>query len=666
MLPQQQTPLDLERARVRDLMKYYTPQLNSQRSSISTHWAPDVSSKENCDETGPSMPAVKGSEAPDDSKRLTHDSTLTAFAQLGAFRLECERSFISLMDHDNQYILAEATRSVSLHNLEQTDPGDEVYLGPRMLDLMWGVCPSTIEVFTAKDGSLNINTPQIKADPASYVMNDLSQMDSFRNRPYVSEWPFMKFYAEVPITSPTGYVIGTFCVVDNKPRDGLDSKGLQSMTEISSAIMKHLELVQMQNHFHRADKMLHGLGMFVEKRSIPEDWTSPHGYDSIDLSRLSSLQPGMAHTISTYSDNDASDHGVSFPTTVTAHQTPMLGSPPKANMSYRHSDIHPDLEATTAISSGLGNSPSQRSRVSTNTFSPIGNFRERGLTMRREGAFLEPLASEEMQKLFSRACYRIREGLELDGVMLIDACFQDIDLESGVSTGRSNTLSIPSTAAHEDNEWTAIHDSSQANRPSVQPSSSKTSNSGRALTTEVFGHSIQGSALKQELPFATGQIPLRRSTLRSLLRTFREGTVFGFERDGEFIQNSDPIGNDLSVTVNPERLKKWANELLSACPGARSIMFFPLWDNHFDQWFAGVLALASLLKDHNSCPAFGDALISMIFPKLHLGPQGDLLALRYDNSRKEYFESKNGSLPKAHLLCRTHEKYHCSGEPSKP
>ncbi|PVH73765.1 hypothetical protein DL98DRAFT_468841 [Cadophora sp. DSE1049] len=387
------------------------------------------------------MPVANDSEAPEETKRLVHDSTLTAFAQLGAFRLDCQRSFISLMDHDNQYILAEATRSVSLHKLDECAPGDEVYLGPRILDLI-----------------LNIDTSQIKASPASYVMNDLSQIDSFKDRPYVSGWPFMKFYAEVPITSPTGHVIGAFCVVDNKPRDGLGYRGLESLTEISSAIIKHLELVQMQNHFHRADKMLHGLGMFVEKK---------------------------------------------------------------------------------------------------------------GLTMRREGAFLEPLASEEMQRLFSRACYRIREGLELDGVMLIDACFQDIDLESGASTNRTNTLSTPRTTGYEDNEWAAIQDSSQASRNAGKGTSTRTLGSDRALTTEI---------------------PLRRPTLRSLLQTFREGTVFAFEKDGEFLDNSDGNGNDLSVAVNPGRLKKWATELSNACPGARSIMFFPLWDNHFDQWFACVLA----------------------------------------------------------------------------
>ncbi|KAG4414977.1 hypothetical protein IFR04_011905 [Cadophora malorum] len=517
------------------------------------------------------------------------------------------------MDHDNQYILAGATRSVSLHKLAETAPGDEIYLGPRVLDIMWGVCPSTIQVFTAKDGSLNIDTAQIKANPSSYVMNDLSQMESFKDRPYVAEWPFMKFYAEVPITSPTGHVIGAFCVVDDKPRDGLDDKGLKSLSEISSAIMKHLELVQMQNHFHRADKMLHGLGMFVEKRSIPEDLATRHGYNSLDLSQLSSLQPGMAHTVSSLSDKASGDPEMSFPTTVSAQQLPLHRASRKSNMSNRHTDIHQEREVTTTLSSGLGDSPSPRSRVSTNTFSPAAQLRGRGLTMRREGAFLEPLASEEMQQLFSCACYRIREGLELDGVILIDACFQDVDLDSGTSTGRSNTLSTPRTADSENNEWDAIQNSSQIARHSDSATSTKASNSDRALTTEVLGHSVLGSVLMQELPFAIRQIPLRRSTLHSLLQTFREGTVFAFDRNGRFLDSSDGNGNELSVVVSPERLKKWATELANACPGARSIMFFPLWDNHFDQWFAGVLAYYARIihpPDINYLAAFASCIMS--------------------------------------------------------
>jgi hypothetical protein len=60
------------------------------------------------------FPSVKTGEEdiPDDSELLTHDPTLMAFTQLGAFRTNCQRSFISLMDDKKQYIVAEVRHTV--------------------------------------------------------------------------------------------------------------------------------------------------------------------------------------------------------------------------------------------------------------------------------------------------------------------------------------------------------------------------------------------------------------------------------------------------------------------------------------------------------------------------------------------------------------------------
>jgi hypothetical protein len=74
----------------------------------------------------------------------------------------CQRSFISLIDHENQYIVVEATRTVSLE-MGETDVGadDAIYLGATSLDIYWGVCPHTISVFTSTDNSLNISAPYV-------------------------------------------------------------------------------------------------------------------------------------------------------------------------------------------------------------------------------------------------------------------------------------------------------------------------------------------------------------------------------------------------------------------------------------------------------------------------------------------------------------------------
>ncbi|KAG4442012.1 hypothetical protein IFR05_002480 [Cadophora sp. M221] len=587
MLPQQQTPLELERTRVRDLMRYYKPIVKSERTSVSSTCAPDAV-PENCADGGPPfMPALGVPETPENAQLLSHDSTLTAFAQLGVCRLDCERSFISLMDHESQYILAEATRSVSLLCQEECYPGDEVYLGPRIIDLIWGVCPNTIQVFTAKDGSLDISTAHVTATPNFYVMNDLSAIDSFKDRPYVSGWPHMRFYAEVPITSPTGHVIGTFCVVDNRPRDGLGEKGLALLTEISVAVMRHLELVQVQNHFHRADEMLKGLGMFVEKKSIPTQWAVGHGYGSTDLSRLSSLQPGTAQTVISVSDNAPSDHGTTLPTTVTS--APEALQKPCSRTSTQHLEPsicqdgvpQEDTKERQLVSSGQ-RSPADASWKT--AFNP-----GRGLTMGGNSFLIEPLMSDEMQQLFSRACYRIREGLELDGVMIIDACFQDTAMGDNTPAERSGSQSMPTRA--DNNEWSAIQSSTTTTRnPHPDASTKGSETSGRAMLTEVLGHSIDAKVRTVDLPYATGQVPLRRSTLRSLLQTYREGYIFAFDQDGGLLHIDMAESDVSSDNQDLERLKGWAAELGKVCPGAKSIMFFPLWDNHFDQWFAGVLA----------------------------------------------------------------------------
>ena len=147
-----------------------------------------------------------------------------------------------------------------------------MFLGATTLDLVWGVCPSTIQVFTSKDDSLDIDSTYVKASRSYYIMNDLSKVKGFEDRPYIAGWPYMRYYAEVPIHSPSGLTIGSFCVVDNKPRDGIDAKGLQVLGEIADSIKDHLELVMCKQQRERAERMIQSLGLFVEGKASLHDW----------------------------------------------------------------------------------------------------------------------------------------------------------------------------------------------------------------------------------------------------------------------------------------------------------------------------------------------------------------------------------------------------------
>lgn len=59
----------------------------------------------------------------------SRDLSLTALAQLVALRLNAKRAMISLFDRERQYVIAEATRTLSLQEDDVHAPGDGLWFG---------------------------------------------------------------------------------------------------------------------------------------------------------------------------------------------------------------------------------------------------------------------------------------------------------------------------------------------------------------------------------------------------------------------------------------------------------------------------------------------------------------------------------------------------------
>lgn len=62
------------------------------------------------------------------------DTVLTAFAQLACLRLRTRRAIIVLTNRRHRYILAEATRTISLRSDAIHEPGDALYWGQAALE----------------------------------------------------------------------------------------------------------------------------------------------------------------------------------------------------------------------------------------------------------------------------------------------------------------------------------------------------------------------------------------------------------------------------------------------------------------------------------------------------------------------------------------------------
>lgn len=61
----------------------------------------------------------------------------------------------------------------------------------------------------------------------------------FADNPAVTGEPFVRFYAGVPVHAPDGSAIGSFCVIDHRPRE-LDARDLQLLKDLAQMVEEEL------------------------------------------------------------------------------------------------------------------------------------------------------------------------------------------------------------------------------------------------------------------------------------------------------------------------------------------------------------------------------------------------------------------------------------------
>ncbi|KAJ5243790.1 hypothetical protein N7489_003886 [Penicillium chrysogenum] len=179
---------------------------------------------------------------------LAKDITLNAPAQLGVLRSNANRSFVSIIDGETQHIIAEMTGSVSLRGTATNQ--------------RWYLSWSTVVGSGAGRGMEDINTSNVTANRTRYIIRDFTLGDSFKDRPCAREWPRMRFYAEVPLFSASRYVLGSYCIIDDKPRTDFGDDQVNDLQEVADSIGLHLENVRMSQAHIRTGKIGQGLDRF--------------------------------------------------------------------------------------------------------------------------------------------------------------------------------------------------------------------------------------------------------------------------------------------------------------------------------------------------------------------------------------------------------------------
>jgi two-component sensor histidine kinase len=74
-----------------------------------------------------------------------------------------------------------------------------------------------------------------------FIVPDMTKDERFVRNPLVTGEPFIRFYAGVPLATADGYVLGTICVLDTKPRE-LDEAQKAALRSLARQVMALLEL----------------------------------------------------------------------------------------------------------------------------------------------------------------------------------------------------------------------------------------------------------------------------------------------------------------------------------------------------------------------------------------------------------------------------------------
>lgn len=77
--------------------------------------------------------------------------------------------------------------------------------------------------------------------PSLMLVRDARTDDRFRNNPFVTGTPGIRFYAGIPLTSYRGNAIGSLCVVDIVPRD-LNAEQCFALDVLGQQVIRELEL----------------------------------------------------------------------------------------------------------------------------------------------------------------------------------------------------------------------------------------------------------------------------------------------------------------------------------------------------------------------------------------------------------------------------------------
>jgi signal transduction histidine kinase/CheY-like chemotaxis protein/GAF domain-containing protein len=492
------------------------------------------------------------------------DKALTAFCQLAALKLNVDRAMIFLFDADYGYILAEATRSMSLRDDTRHFDGDGLWLGHTQIPRGFSVCEHTVNLpeNTGTNGNDSVTSSM------AHIINNLESDQRFCNRPYVTDGPRLRYYAGVPITSPKGINIGALCALDDEPRSDTTVAEVELLVDLAAAIMSHLEAVRAKAEFQRGSVMLGSLTHFADdaanlRDALASESSSRHSKPSAPL------QPSMPEV----SRSDSMTGTVlPVPTEVQTPPVTIDDLPKDLHSTMEQLSVSSSFTHPTPNRSGDLPEPAQTRRASDATLAYVTDTQEPSSESRTKN---------HIQKIYQLAADTLQKAMRMDGVIFFDAA--GLSADGSDAPGDSQRTVYPTSSGT--NTATETHIPRGAAQHVKHLKSSDE-------TISPFYATAWSSASNRP----TAQ-HISRRLLKSLTRKHEQGKIWhsASEEDASDAASSSsmsseplsakPIGTGPRVRGSTRHVAT----LRQLLPDARCIMFFPIWNHASGRWCSSVI-----------------------------------------------------------------------------
>ncbi|KAG9662164.1 hypothetical protein KCU64_g2120, partial [Aureobasidium melanogenum] len=478
------------------------------------------------------------------------DTALAAFAQLGALRLKAQRCLISLLSKNEEFVLAESTRTLSLQSDLVHNSRDALFLGTTRFPREEGFSITGLKQWiTTKERR---EEPKEDAyyytdgvSPHWHIISDMRQDVALQKLMIVKAAATMRFYAAVPIRTSKGLVVGSYAILDDRPRFGISAEEMVFMEDIADTIMGHLEAKHITMQRQRGDRLIKGLALFSEgKESLRDWWLDTHSKKARGEGarrRRGSIQEEKTQ-------NDRADEELGM--TYRADEIPHGPTPTPTDLK----DIQPASQAAKS------------------TLKPghLAQDKHEGFDIGRE-----------INMAFARSSNLMREAISAEGVAFIDADFH---------RSKESTQNQATSSTDPESDTATGSSGSEATSPKEE----------KPLTPDaqcaLLGFSTKVRSTIRGFDPSARHSSLPKTFIRSLIRRYPMGKVFNFH-DGKALSSSS--GTELSDDVSDDSKKsrsrkRRSREFVDAMTlgevfsGPRSIAFLPLWDSRRERWRSAV------------------------------------------------------------------------------